>query len=404
MPSTERGDKVSGRTTNDLVLVVNSGSSSIKFALYRSDLDVLYRGQVEQIGVSPRLIVKDAAGKQVLEKKWPSKDFDHNAAVREILQVTVALKQDAPVAAVGHRVVHGGARFSEPVRVDGAIIDALAELTPLAPLHQPHNLAPITAITKLAPHIPQVACFDTGFHHGQSRLAQLYALPRKLTDAGIRRYGFHGLSYEFIVSKFKEMAPDRADGRLAIAHLGNGASLCGVHRGRSVTSTMGFTSVDGLMMGTRCGAIDPGVIIYLMDSFAMDARAIEKLVYRESGLLGVSGVSSDMRKLRASTEPAASEAIALFIYRVVRELGSIAAALGGLDTLIFTGGIGEHDEDVRAEVGQGSRWLGVELDQNLNRTGTGCISSSSSRVSTWVIPTDEERMIAQHTRRVLGCS
>jgi acetate kinase len=386
------------------IAVLNAGSSSIKFAIYETEPaeTMLFRGQVEQIGISPRLRVVDAHGNGVTEQSWHAERTDHRAATRRLLDGAVDLIQGKPVLAVGHRVVHGGMKYASPVRVNGQVIADLAALSPLAPLHQPHNLAPIEAIAEAAPHIPQVACFDTAFHRGQRPLAQLFALPRKFTDAGVRRYGFHGLSYEYVTSRLSEIAPDLAGSRLVVAHLGNGASLCAVDRGRSVASTMGFTAVDGLVMGTRCGAIDPGVLIYLMDAYGMDARAIENLVYRQSGLLGVSGISSDMRTLRASSDPAAAEAIALFVYRIVREVGSLAAALGGVDGLIFTGGIGENDAAIRAEVAAGCRWLGLELDNARNAGGAGLISTDGSRVRVWVIPTDEERMVARHTSVVLG--
>jgi acetate kinase len=386
------------------IAILNAGSSSIKFALYTSaeDEELLYRGAIERIGVAPSLKVKDARGELVAEQSWPAEGFDHRAASRAVLEKGVELAKGAPIAAVGHRVVHGGADYAAPVRVDEGVIEALARLAPLAPLHQPHNLAPIRAIAEAAPQLPQVACFDTAFHRTQPPLAQLFALPRKFTDAGVRRYGFHGLSYEYISSRIPEAAPEMAGKRVIIAHLGNGASLCAVRDGRSIASTMGFTAVDGLVMGTRCGAIDPGVVLYLMDEYAMDARAIEDLIYRKSGLLGVSGVSSDMRALRASPAPAAAEAIALFVYRVVREIGSLAAALGGLDGLVFTAGIGENDAAARAEIAAGCRWLGVELDEAANTRGVSRISAPESRVSVRVIPTDEERMMARHARRVLA--
>ena len=379
--------------------VLNAGSSSIKFALYETGRAeaALFRGQIEQIGVSPHLRVVGARGDQVAARTWPSEEFDHQAATREIIKAAGELIQGTPVRAVGHRVVHGGTKYAAPVRIDAEVLAALETLVPLAPLHQPHNLAPIRAIAEAAPHLPQVACFDTAFHSGQPPLAQTFALPRRFTEAGVRRYGFHGLSYEYIASRLKQVDPDLADGRVVIAHLGNGASLCAVRGGRSVASTMGFTAVDGLMMGTRCGAIDPGVLLYLMDEHGMDARAIEDLIYRRSGLLGVSGISSDMRTLRASTEAAAGEAIALFVYRILREIGSLAAALGGIDGLVFTAGIGEHDPATRAEVAAGCAWLGLRLERARNATGTGRISADDSAVSTWVIPTDEERMIARHT-------
>jgi acetate kinase len=278
---------------------------------------------------------------------------------------------------------------------------SLAKLEPLAPLHQPHNLVPIKAIAEAAPDLPQVACFDTAFHRNQPPLAQLFAVPRKFTEAGVRRYGFHGLSYEYVAARLSRLAPEWTKGRVVMAHLGNGASLCALLAGRSVATTMGFTAVDGLVMGTRCGSIDPGVLLYMMDTYRMDARAIENLIYRESGLLGVSGISSDMRKLQASSDPAAREAIALFVYRIVREVGSLSAALAGLDALVFTGGIGENDAAMRAEIAEGCRWLGLRLDEARNKRGAGRISADDSRVSAWVVPTDEESMIATHTAAVL---
>jgi len=386
------------------IAVINAGSSSIKFALYESDKNMAlqFRGQVEQLGVSPRLHVADASGGKLVERSWPKEGFDHRAATHEILKTAIELKRGAPVVGIGHRVVHGGVHYAAPVLVNADVMKALAELTPLAPLHQPHNLAPIAAIAEAAPRIPQVACFDTSFHRSQPEIAQQFALPRKYSAAGIRRYGFHGLSYEYVTSRLPDVAPELVDARIVVAHLGNGASLCAIHRGRSMASTMGFTAVDGLVMGTRCGTIDPGVLVHLMDEYGMDARGIENLIYRESGLLGVSGISSDMRKLRASAEKSANEAIDLFVYRIVRECGSLAAALGGLDAIVFTGGIGENDVKTRAAVAEGCRWLGLTLDARRNEQGSGKISADASRVSAWVIPTDEERMVARHTAHLLG--
>ncbi|HWU55087.1 MAG TPA: acetate/propionate family kinase [Rhizomicrobium sp.] len=383
--------------------VINAGSSSIKFAIYDGEYhrSLMFRGQIEQIGVSPRLRVVDAEKQPVTERHWRAQEIDHRAATREILETAVGLIHGVSVAGIGHRIVHGGLRYAAPVRIDAKVLATLETLTPLAPLHQPHNLLPIAFIAEHAPHMPQVGCFDTAFHRTQENLVQLFALPRKLTEAGIRRYGFHGLSYEYVVSQLSEIAPELTEARVIIAHLGNGASLCAVHNGRSVANTMGFTAVDGLMMGTRCGTIDPGVILYLMDSYGMGAREIENLIYRQSGLLGVSGISSDMRTLRASSSPAAVEAIALFTYRIVREIGSLAAALGGVDALIFTGGIGENDSAVRAEVADGCRWLGLELDEKRNKSGATRISADTSRISAWVVPTDEELMIARHTAKLL---
>jgi acetate kinase len=279
---------------------------------------------------------------------------------------------------------------------------ALEKLIPLAPLHQPFNLAAIEAIAKTAPHVPQVACFDTAFHRTQPALAELFGLPLKFAEEGVRRYGFHGLSYEYVSGRLKEIAPELAERRVIVAHLGNGASLCAMSGGRGIATTMGFTALDGLMMGTRCGALDPGVVLYLMDQRKMGVREVEDLVYRRSGLLGVSGIGSDMRSLRASPEPAAAEAIALFVYRVTREVGSLAAALGGLDGLVFTAGIGENDAMTRAEIAAGCAWLGLELDDSRNARGAGRISRDGSRVEAWVVPTDEEAMIARHVAAVLA--
>lgn len=390
-------------TSSGCIAVLNAGSSSIKFALYEPGPAgaLLFRGQVERIGQAPRLEAKDPAGKILAERHWPDGELDHEAATAAIIALGRELLQGRPVLAFGHRVVHGGTDFSAPALIDDKVLAKLAELVPLAPLHQPHNLAPIRAIVRAAPQLPQVACFDTAFHRSQPILAQVFALPRELTAAGVRRYGFHGLSYDYIVTRLKETDPALAQGRLVIAHLGNGASLCAVRDGRSVASTMGFTAVDGLMMGTRSGALDPGVLLYLMQERGLDAAAIEDLLYRRSGLLGVSGIASDMRTLRQSQAPEAAEAIALFVYRIVREIGSMAAALGGLDALVFTAGIGEHDAATRAEVISGCAWLGLALDVARNQTGTGRISSEASRVAAWVVATDEERMISRYTSALI---
>jgi acetate kinase len=390
-------------TSPNAIAVLNAGSSSIKFALYETTPDetLLFRGQIESIGVAPHLKAVDAAGATVAERRWNDGKLDHRTATNEILTLGRELLAGRPVLGFGHRVVHGGTQYARPVRIDRPVMDKLAKLVPLAPLHQPHNLAPIEAIAA-ASTIPQVACFDTAFHRAQPALAQAFALPRDITEAGVRRYGFHGLSYDFIVSRLGELDPDLARARLVIAHLGNGASLCAVHEGRSVASTMGFTALDGLVMGTRSGSLDPGVLLYLMEERGYDAKAIEDLLYRKSGLLGVSGISSDMRTLRQSSEPAAREAIALFVYRIVREVGSLAAALGGLDGLVFTAGIGENDAPTRAEVAAGCAWLGVALDASRNAVGRGIVSTDTSRVKVLVVPTDEERMIARYTARALA--
>lgn len=383
--------------------VINAGSSSIKFALYDADkdLELLFRGQIESIGRKASLKVVNERGDTVLERSWTDGALDHRGAVEEILRVGPKLVSGKPVHAVGHRVVHGGTEFAAPTLIDKGAIGALEKLVPLAPLHQPHNLAAIRIISAAAPRLPQIACFDTAFHRSQPLLAQSFALPRHLTDAGVRRYGFHGLSYEYIAARLRLLDPALAKGRVIVAHLGNGASLCAMLEGRSIASTMGFTAADGLMMGTRCGALDPGVILYLMDQRGMDARAIEKLIYQQSGLLGVSGISSDMRTLRRSSAAAAGEAIDLFVYRVAREIGSLVAAAGGIDGLIFTGGIGENDAQTRSAVATCCHWLGLELDDIHIAPKEGKISTAGSRVATWVIPTDEERMIARHTVAVL---
>ena len=386
------------------VAVVNAGSSSVKFGIYDSEGDepLLLRGQVEQIGVTPTLVAKDEAGNEVARQSWPAEGFGHAEAMNAIIETLRELLPGSSVLGVGHRVVHGGMNFAKPIEAKPEAITELEKLIPLAPLHQPHNLAPIKAIAARVPTIRQVACFDTAFHQSQAPLAQAFGLPREITGGGVRRYGFHGLSYEFVSGRLRTVSPDHAEKRIIIAHLGNGASLCALHKGKSVATTMGFTAVDGLMMGTRCGSIDPGVLIYLMDEKGMDVRALESLVYKQSGLLGVSGISSDMRTLRASDDPRAREAIDLFVYRIIREIGSLSAALGGLEGLVFTGGIGQRDSKTRREVVAGCAWLGAKLDEEANAAGEGRIDAEASRLPIWVIPTDEERVIARSTAALLN--
>lgn len=387
----------------ECIVVVNAGSSSVKFAFYDSaDQALMLKGQVEQIGVSPSLTASNPEGAEVANRSWPPEGFGHGQAMGAILEVARAQLTGSTVKGVGHRVVHGGTGFTGPVEVTADVIAELDKLSPLAPLHQPHNLGPIKAVAQTRPEIRQVACFDTAFHQTQPHLAQAFALPRELTDSGIRRYGFHGLSYEFVSRRLAEVAPEHGRKRIIIAHLGNGASLCAIDEGRSVATTMGFTAVEGLMMGTRCGSIDPGVLIYLMDERGMDARALESLVYKQSGLLGVSGISSDMRTLRQSDDPRAREATDLFIYRIVREIGSLAAALGGLDGLVFTGGIGQKDARTRNEVVAGCAWLGAVIDEQTNEGAKLRIDARSSAFPIWVVPTDEEAVIASHTARLLA--
>jgi acetate kinase len=392
----------------DAILVLNAGSSSIKFSLFLAQtgqLQLRLRGQIEGLYTAPRFIAKDAAGAKLKEYNWDEgKRLGHDGAIDYLIGFLLEYREELRLIAVGHRVVHGGTEFSEPTLVDANALERLEKFIPLAPLHQPHNLAPIRVVAQRRPEMPQVACFDTAFHRVQPELAQVFALPHAITERGVRRYGFHGLSYEYIAGVLPRYDAEAGAGRVIVAHLGNGASMCAMHAGRSVATTMGFTAVDGLPMGTRCGAIDPGVLLYLMDELKMDARAIEKLIYQQSGLLGVSGVSSDMRALLESPEPRARTAVDLFIYRIRRELGSLAAALGGLDALVFTGGIGEHAGAIRERVCREASWLGIELDAAANSTGGPRITQKGSPASAWIIPTDEEIMIARHTRRLIGKS
>ncbi len=388
---------------SDAVLVLNAGSSSIKFAVYDAMAEArICDGFVEEIGDAPRFRARDAKGVVLADKPLPA-DTTHEGALAALVDWLKAGCTEHRMVAAGHRVVHGGARYTEPVLIDDDVLATLRKLIPLAPLHQPHPLAAIAALAKLNPGLPQVACFDTAFHHTQDRIATTFALPHALTDEGVRRYGFHGLSYEYIASVLpRVLGPDTAEGRVLVAHLGNGASLCAMRRRRSVATTMGFTVLDGLMMGSRCGAIDPGVILHLLQEKGMPADAVNELLYKKSGLLGVSGISDDMRVLLASSDPRAQEAVELFVYRILREMGSLVAALGGLDALIFTAGIGEHAAEIRRRVCAGAAWLGIDLDEKANAKNGACISES--RVSAWVVPTDEEIVIARHTRSVLNAS
>jgi acetate kinase len=388
----------------DAVAVVNAGSSSIKFALFsvRASLpQCVFRGQVDGLGANPRFSARDARGGALATTALPG-SADHALATATVLDWIDSHDGDYRVQAVGHRVVHGGDRFAAPVEVTTATLDALRALCPLAPLHQPHNLAAIEAVAQHRPGLRQIACFDTEFHQSQPPLERLFALPRRLSDAGIKRYGFHGLSYEYIALRLPEVLGERANGRVVVAHLGNGASLCAMHARRSMASSMGFTALDGLMMGTRSGSIDPGVLLYLLDEHGMSTRELAHLLYHESGLLGVSGLSQDMRTLLASDEAGAKLAVDLYVHRIAREIGSMAAALGGLDALVFTAGIGEHAAPVRAAVGDAGRWLGIDIDADANRAHRPLISSGASRVAVAVIPTNEEEMIARHTLRCLA--
>jgi acetate kinase len=384
-----------------VIVTINSGSSSIKFTLFRAKgelehMAVLCRGQIDGLGEEPRFIAEDSAGCQVANERLEA-GASHEQALDLLVRWGKRHFAGNSLAAAGHRVVHGGAMYNAPVVVDPSVIADLESLVSLAPLHQPHNLAGIKALAKLDPNLPQVACFDTAFHYTQPQVATAFALPRTLTEGGIRRYGFHGLSYEYIASVLPDYAGSAAEGKVVVAHLGQGASMCALQARRSVATTMGFCALDGLPMGHRCGALDPGVVLYLMLEKGLNAAAVMDLLYNRSGLLGVSGISGDMRKLSASKDPHAAEAIDLFVYRIGRELGSLVAALGGLDTLVFTGGIGEHSAAVRERVCRDAAWLGIELDARANTAGGPCITKTDSRVSAWVIPTDEDLMIARHT-------
>ena len=389
----------------DPILVLNAGSSSLKFTLYAiADASPrrLLRGQIEGLTTTPAFVARDAGDRVVAERDWPdSHALDYAAAVAHVLDFVQTTQAQRGLGAVGHRVVHGGDAFAAPVRIDAAVLSRLERLVPLAPLHQPHNLAPMRVIAKRAPALPQVACFDTAFHRTQAPVARAFGLPPEITERGVRRYGFHGLSYEYIADVLPRFDAAAAEGRAVVAHLGNGASMCAIRAGKSVATTMGFTALDGLLMGTRAGALDPGVVLYLLDELGMGARELEKLLYHRSGLLGVSGVSSDMRALLSRDDEQSRFAIDLFCYRAGRELGSLAAALGGIDAIVFTGGIGEHAAPIRARICRDAAWLGVAPDEAANAAGGPRISARGSRVSAWVIATDEEAMIARHTLAAL---
>jgi acetate kinase len=389
---------------NKFLVVINAGSSSIKFAIYRLDsssqLIIDANGQIDGIGNQPNFTVTNQQGVVLVDSIPPNNEAaDHKATISIIYAWLLDYIAEGELLAVGHRVVHGGQHYAEPVMIDTKVLSDLEKLIPLAPLHQPHNLAAIRAFQEIMPTIPQVACFDTAFHRTQPDVAQRFALPRRYFDEGVRHYGFHGLSYEYIASILPTLDPSLASARIIVAHMGNGASLCAMYNGHSIATTMGFTPLDGLVMGTRCGSIDPGVLLYLMNQHNMDAQALEQLLYHQSGLLGVSGISYDMRTLLASDDPNAQEAIELFVYRIGREIGSLVAALGGLDALVFTGGIGEHSAVIRAKVCDQAAWLGLEFDESANETDVRRISMLNSKVSAWAVATDENLMIALHTLR-----
>jgi acetate kinase len=388
------------------LLVLNAGSSSLKFCVYQqsreSDWLVDSRGQIEGIGTSPRMTVKDARGEKRLDEKLNAAIRDSKAAIDTLAAWLRSNYQGGRIVGVGHRVVHGGPRFNAPTIVTRDNLAELAALTPLAPLHQPHNLSPIEAIFERMPDVPQVACFDTAFHRGHEPVATLVPLPRELRQGGVERYGFHGISYEYIASVLPNVAPEIADGRVIVAHLGSGASLCALQSHKSVDSTMGFTALDGLCMGTRPGAIDSGIVLYLFQQLKLSVREVEDLLYKRAGLLGISGISNDMRDLLGRSEPEARLAVDYFVYRAAKEIGALAAVLGGLDALVFTAGIGENSAEIRRRISDASAWLGIELDEAANAGKGPRLSKPASKVSVWVIPTNEELMIARHTRSLLG--
>jgi len=392
---------------NDYAVVLNAGSSSLKFCVYsRPEAEswgLEARGQIEGIGTSPRFSAKDGAGGPL---------DGHGANLSAVSDARTALDSlaawlrsrygGARVLGVGHRVVHGGAKFAGPTIVTPQVLEELRKLVPLAPLHQPYNLAAIDAVSERLPDVPQVACFDTSFHRGQPAVAEVIPLPREICRAGVQRYGFHGLSYEYIASVLPQVAPEIASGRVIVAHLGSGASLCALKNGRSVDHSLGFTALDGLCMGTRPGAVDPGVVLYLFQNLGLSAKDVEAILYKKSGLLGISGISNDMRDLIGSSEPGARLAVDYFVYRAAKEIGALAAVLGGIDGMVFTAGIGENSPEIRARICESSAWLGIDLDLEQNARRGPRISRTDSRVSAWVIPTNEELMIARHTGLLLG--
>jgi acetate kinase len=391
---------------DDFALVLNAGSSSLKFAVYgraaATQWRLAARGQIEGIGTSPRMSARDGTGTSIKTPAFDAAVVDGRAALNCLADWLRSTFGGARILGVGHRVVHGGPRYAGPTIVTPKVITELRELEPLAPLHQPYNLAAIESVAQRLPGVPQVACFDTSFHRGQPAVAQVVPLPRDVCEGGVQRYGFHGLSYEYIASVLPQAAPEIAAGRVIVAHLGSGASLCALRAGRSVDSTLGFTALDGLCMGTRPGSIDPGVILYLFQTLHLSAAEVETLLYKKSGLLGISGISNDMRDLLGSDAPGARLAVDYFVYRAAKEIGALAAVLGGVDGLVFTAGIGENSAEIRRRICAASAWLGLELDAEANARNASRISSAGSAVSAWMIRTNEELMIARHTGRLLG--
>jgi acetate kinase len=392
---------------DDNIVVLNAGSSSLKFSIYRRPERASWRletrGQIEGIGTAPRFAAKDGDGKRLTERALDAAVVRDAAAALDALASWLREHYSgARILGVGHRVVHGGPRFAAPTLVTPQVLEELRALIPLAPLHQPHNLAAIEAAIERLPGVPQVACFDTSFHRGQPPVAEVVPLPREIRGGGVQRYGFHGLSYEYIASVLPQIAPDIGSGRVVVAHLGSGASMCALQNGKSIDSTLGFTALDGLCMGTRPGALDPGVVLYLFQNLGLSAKEVETMLYKKSGLLGISGISNDMRDLLDSREPSAVLAVDYFVYRAVKEIGALTAVLGGIDAIVFTAGIGENSSEIRKRICEESAWLGIEFDEAANQARQLRISRPDSRVSAWVIPTNEELVIARHTGDLLG--
>ena len=390
----------------DYVLILNAGSSSLKFQVYSlsetGKWQLAGRGLVDGIGTAPVLIAKDNDGNQLVNQKLDSSVKDAKQALDVLAAWLRTQYTNARVLGVGHRVVHGGTDYYLPTLVTKQVLADLHKISPLAPLHQPFNLAAIEAVFQRMPDVPQVACFDTGFHRNHNPVMDLIPLPKKIRNKGVQRYGFHGLSYEYISSVLPQVAPGIASGRVIVAHLGSGASLCAMKNGKSVDRTLGFTALDGLCMGTRPGALDPGVVLFLFQTLGMSAKEVESLLYKKSGLLGISGISNDMRILLERSEPEAKLAVDYFIYRIAKEIGALTAVLGGLDALVFTAGIGENTPAIRQKICEASAWLGIELNRDANERKEACITQPQSKVSAWVIPTDEELMIARHMKNLLG--
>ena len=389
----------------ETILTVNAGSSSLKFQVFaigdRRSLSRILRGQIDGIGSRPRLRARAADGTQLIDRSYTSDQVPDSATAMSETAGWLRETQRGNLVAVGHRVVHGGMDYSQPVLVDPQVLNRLQQFVSLAPLHQPHNLAPIRAVLARRPELPQVACFDTAFHRGHGAVADHFAIPEEFYAEGIRRYGFHGLSYEYVAERLRVVAPRIADKRLIVAHLGSGASMCALLDGRSVETTMGFTALDGLPMGTRPGQIDPGVILHLIDKKGMSVADVQNMLYRDCGLKGLSGLSNDMRELQKSSDPRAEFAIEYFVYRLSLSAGMLAAALGGVDAFVFTAGIGENSPEIRARISEKLGWLGARLDDDANAAGSVLISQPDGRLPIYVIPTDEELMIGLHTLSVL---